>query len=182
MDLAEYGFAGVDLMDDESVDTALDLVGDRAKSNSASHRRVVLTDRRVIHLDGKNGRERAVVASLRDVDAVELTEEDEGSSAYVWAGLAFVAALFLYFVIDNIAGRISGTAAVVFLGVYLIADRLISSGRPVLVFQTGPAQLRCGIKNGRPVDDLYPFINRLFELKSAAKWNGASRVGRFAPR
>ena len=182
MDLAEYGFAGVDLMDGESIDTALDQAGDGAKGNATTRRVVLLTDRRVIHLAGKKRRERAVFASLRDVDAVEIAEEDEGAGAYIWAGLAFVAALFLYFVIDNLAGRISGTAAVVFLGLYLIADRLISPGRPVLVFQTGPAQLRCGLKNGRPVDDLYPFINRLFELKSAAISNGASRVSRFAPR
>ena len=168
-------------MDGERVDSALDLMGGRGSSNNSVRRLLLLTDRRVIHLDGKTQNHTAVFASLEDVDAVEIVQEDEGSGALVWAGLAFIAALFLYFVIDNVAGRISGTAAVVLLGVYLIGDRLVSSGPSVMVLRAGPAELRCGLRNGRTLDDAYPFINRVFELKSEAT-SPAARISRFAPR
>ena len=181
LDLAEYGFADVDLMDGERVDTVLDLMGGDGSRNDSKRRLLLLTDRRVIHLDGKTRNPRAVFALLEDVDAVETGAEDEGPGAFVWAGLAFVAALFLYFVIDNVAGRISGTVAVALLGVYLIGDRMVSSGAPVLVFRAGPAELRCGLRNGRALDDAYPFINRVFELKSDAA-SPAARINRFAPR
>ncbi len=181
MDLAEYGFADVDLMDGEHVDTALDLAGGGGFRNNSVRRLLLLTDRRVIHLDGKTQNHRAVFASLENVDAVEIAEEVEGSGAFVWAGLAFVAALFLYFVIDNVAGRISGTVAVVLMGAYLIGDRLVSSSPLIMVFRAGPAELRCGLNNDRALDDAYPFINRMFELKSDAG-SPAARTSRFAPR
>ena len=170
-------------MDGERMDSELDLAGDGARDRANAEHVVLLTDRRVIYLDGKHRPRRAVFASIEDVDAVEIAEEDEGLGAFVWAALAFVAALFLYFVIDNFAGKISGTVAVALLGVYLIVDRLISPGRRVMVFKTGPADLRCPLKKGdRPADDIYPFINRLFELKAASGSDGLERARRFAPR
>ncbi len=182
MDLAEYGFVTVDLLDGERVDTTLHLIGDQNPIRDSKRRLLLLTDRRLIHLDSDTRDHGAVFTSLQDVDAIEIGRERAGAGAFAWAALAFIASLFLYFVLDEQGvWQIVGVAGAALLGVYLIGDRLLSSGATFMVLKMGPSELRCALNDNRRLDGAHSFIRRVFELKSETAAS-AARVNRFAPR
>lgn len=182
MDLAEYGFGAVDLLDGESVDTTLHLIGDPDTGRDSKRRLLLLTDRRLIHLDGGTQDYGAVFTSLQDVDAIEIGREPASAGAFAWAAFAFIAALFLYFVLDEQGvWQIVGTVGAALLGAYLIGDRLISSGETFMVLKMGPAELRCALNGNPGLEGAHSFIRRFFELKSETESVDA-RVNRFAPR
>ena len=176
MNLDQFGHADISLMDGERIDSSLDLSpGDNAGV-------VLLTDQRVIHVRGNGKRRNAVFASIQDVDAVEVTFEQEGYGALVWAALGLFVAVLLYLGIDNSAYRIVAPAVVAAMSVYLIVDRLTTPGRPLVIFKAGASQVRCDLEGDPTASEIYPFINRLYELKAANSSNGIHQSNRFAPR
>lgn len=174
MDLTQFGLTEVSLMDGERVDIALDLAG----SNEA----LLLTPRRVMHLHGNGRNRRSEFALVENIDIVETGFEREGNGVYVWAATAFVVATLLFFVIENATGRIAGPAMIAFLGLYLIADRLIAPGCPVITLKAGGSQLRCELSNREDSAVVSRFVNRLFEIKTGGHTGIRDEGRRFAPR
>ncbi len=182
MGLEEYGFRDVNLMEGERLDSALNLTSDGRFDLDDGPEVMLLTDKRVIHLHGKSKRRQAIFASIQDIDGVEITVQKEGFSAFVWTALAFVVAAMLYVAIDNTAVRIFAAVAVASMGAYLLVDRLMTPGRPLVAFKAGSSQLLCELKSDKATTDIYPFINRLFFLKDENGAGDAYRARRFAPR
>ena len=174
-------FGDLTLMSDERVDSAFDLERGLAADGQDASEVILLTNKRVIHLNGHGERRRAVLVSLRNVDAVEITTEREGFGAFVWAGLAFVAAALVWVVWDSSLAPI-GALVVAAMGVYLIVDRTLSPGNAYAVFSTGSSQLRFGIGSSLPSKDIYDFVNRLFQLQSEDASQRAPGAIRFPPR
>ncbi len=178
--LNEFGYGDIALMTGERIDSALRLSAkDSEGENGAGV--MLLTDRRIIHLQGNGKRRKATFASINDVDAIEISSEQQSRSAYVWAGLAFLVAILLFVVISNSTGRIAAAVVVGLMGVYLIADQLLSPGRQYITFRAGSSQLRCDLGGDVPSSEIYGFINRVFQLKGFGGSDGYSRPGRFAP-
>ena len=138
-----------------------------ASEDDVSGTFLLLTDKRVIYVSGEGKRRRAMYASLRDVQAVEIGYHARGSSAYVWAGLAFLAAFFLFFVIENTLGRIVGPVVVAGMGVYLIVDNLLTPNRQFVVFRAAGGQLLVDLDGDGVTEAVNDFIARLFHLKEA---------------
>ena len=182
METDQQTLAQLGLADGEQIDSALNLTnGDSDDLEGADL--ILLTDRRIIHLNGNGKKRRAVFASIEDLDAVELFFESEGNGAYIWAGLAVIVAVLLFFVIDNATYRVIAAGVVALLGVYLVVDQLLAPGKPWITFMAGAAQFRCEIKSNGSDEEVYPFINRIFELKQQNRQsNSTSRASRFAPR
>ena len=182
MELDRFGFAGISLNDGERIESMLPMADDGGGRSSEAPEIMVLTDKRVIHLQGSGSHRQALFASLDDIESVEVTFEREGFGAYIWAALAFFVAILLYVVIANTAGRIIAAGIVTLMGVYLIADHATSPGRPFVVFKAGSAHVRRDLKGADASANIYPFINRLFQLKAENAADGFSRASRFAPR
>ncbi len=181
MSVGEFGLQEVSLLKGERLDSTLDLDGS-GNGSSGSGELVVLTDRRVIH--ARNGRRRkAVFAAIQDIDAIEISQEQQGASAFIWAGLAFIVAIMLYMVIDAALTRIGAAAVVAVMGIYLLADQLLLPGKPLVVFRAGAFQMEVALRSEEVPDDVYAFVNRVFQLKDDASANGPSaRADRFSPR
>lgn len=179
MGLEEYGFKDVSLMEGEHVDSALRLGDGRGAADTEV---MLLTDRRVIHLQGNGRHQKAVFASIQEIEAVEITQEREGKGTFIWAALAFVVAVFLYFIIDHPIVRVIAAVVLALMGVYLIADQLMFPGSPLVIFKTGSSQLRCPLRGNHASDEVYPLINRLFQLKEENSSDPFARADRFAPR
>ncbi len=143
---------------------------------------VLLTDRRVIH--ARNGRRRkAVFASIQDIDAIEITQEQHGAGTFLWAGLAFFVAIILYLMIDAALTRTLAAAVVAVMGIYLLVDQLLLPGKPLVIFRAGGVRLEIALKSDDVPANVYAFVNRVFELKDDSGPNGVfARAQRFAPR
>ena len=175
------GLAGVKLIDGERVALALNVADDDDGSFAAPYA-MLLTDQRMIHVQG-NGRHRTVkFVSIQDIDSAEVTYEPGGRSAFVWAGLAFVAALFIFLAIGHDVGRIAGAILVALMGIYLLVDRATSSGRPLVVFRAGSSEIRSELIDEDASSNIYDFINRLYELKADNGPDGVYQRRPFAPR
>ena len=180
-DLDSRGPQGLDLLDGESVERVVRL--DDTSERDASGTVLLLTDKRVIYQSGEGKRRRAMYASVSDVQAVEIGYHARGSGAYVWAGLAFLAAFFLFFVIEQTLGRIAGPVIVAGLGVYLIVDNLLTPNKQFVVFRCAGSQLLVDLDGDGVTAAVDEFIARLFQLKEGRPqppefgW-----VDRFAPR
>ncbi len=180
-ELEGYGAQGMDLLDGEGVERVIPLDG--AADRDASPSLLLLTDKRVIYVSGHGKRRRAMYASVRDVQAVEIGYHVRGNSAYVWAGLALLAAFFLFFVIENTLGRIAGPVVVAGLGVYLIVDNLLSPTKQYVVFRAAGCQLLVDLDGDGTTDAVDEFICRLFQLKEGPPRSPQyGWVDRFAPR
>ena len=145
-------------MDGEQVDSTL-------SPSDRDSEVVLLTNKRVIHLNGNSRDRLATFASLEDIDAVEIKAEPRGSSGLIWAALAFLVAIALYAAIDHPLGRIVAPIAVAVMGLYLVIDHVTARGRPLVVFSAGSSQVRCGLTTEQAADDIHGFVNRLFQLK-----------------
>ena len=181
MVLEELGLEEISLLDGERLDSTLNLDGDAGGSSSGDEM-VLLTDRRVIH--ARNGRRRkAVFASVQDIDAIEISQEQQGVGAFLWAGLAFLVAIILYLMIDAVLTRTLAAAVVAVMGVYLLVDQLLLPGKPLVIFRAGGVQLEITLRSGEVPADVYAFVNRVFELKDDGGPNGVfARGQRFSPR
>lgn len=166
---------GIPLIDGERVDSTLNLGTDPENSNGQEV--IVLTDRRVIRFEGGGKYPRYAIASLDEIDVVELAVERRGFAAYIWAGLAFVIAAVLYGMIDNTLGAITVSLLVALMGVYLIVDHLLTPGTPTVTFKTPSSEIRCVLAGDEPDPEVHVFINRLFQLQGRRQGQG-----RFAPR
>ncbi len=180
-ELENHRSHGLDLLDGEGVEQVIRL--DDASDEDTSGTLLALTDKRVIYLSGQGKRRRAMYASVQDVQAVEIGYHARGSGAYVWAGLAFLAAFFLFFVIENTLGRIAGPVVVAGLGVYLVVDNLLTPNKQFVVFRAAGGQLLVDLDGDGVTDAVNEFIARLFQLKEGPpRESPFGWVDRFAPR
>ena len=177
MKIEQFGFNDVRLIEGEHIDTALNLSKEGISKPKDNPEAILLTNRRIIHLDGSGKKIKGVFASIRDIDGVELTMEKEGNTAFFWAGLAFVSSILLLFAIDHSVGRISAAMIVALIGIYLIIDQRTALGKRVLIFKAGSSQIRCTLQSNIVSSGIYTFINRLYQLKDES-----ANYRRFAPR
>ena len=167
-------------MSGENVDSTLRL-SEGEDSSSDPNGVMLLTDKRIIYIQGNGKRRKATFASISDIDSVEISVEQQGRSSYVWAAMAFIVAVLLFITIPNSTGRIIASVVVGAMGVYLVVDQLFSPGKQFITFGAGSSQLRCDLGSDLKPSDVYGFINRVFQLKGHSSSNGYSRAGRFAP-
>lgn len=180
MELTEFGFTGVNLMDGERVAFAIDSANHGGNRSSNHPEALLLTDSRVIHLRGKERQRRAVMAAVSDVEAVEITAHRRGYGAYLWAALALALSVMLFGTIENTGVKVASSVIVLLMGVYLIANHLTEPGRPAVVFRAGGSEIRWEFEDGERTD-VDAFVNRLYLIKASA----GNRLGvpsRFAPR
>ena len=175
MELDQFGFGEVRLIEGERIDSALDLSGGGDGSTNAPSL-LLLTDTRVMHLQGIGKRHRAIFASVQDVNAVEIIAQSEGRGAYLWTALAFLLAFLLFLALDNPVFRYAGTAMAVLTGLYLTVDRLTDPGGSLVIFKAGASELRCDLDSEYAPAEVHTFINRLFQLKAGECPEGNSRI------
>ena len=181
MEIARHGFDDVHLMEGERIDSSITLAIGGAQDDE-SPEVLLLTDSRVIHLNGTGKRRTAVFASVDDISTVEISSERGGMGVYVWSALAFIVALLLWRVIDNPIGSVASAIIVALMGVYLIADHLMSAGTSVATFRTTSSEFKVQLRGeGGSYENVYLFINRLFRMKGNGG-KGAPDPGKFAPR
>ena len=137
----QLGIQDFDLLDGESVRAHLGLSEVGVNGAASQPDAMLLTETRVIHIQGNGRRRRAVFASVRDIDSAEIGHQHEGYGAFLWAALSFVIAALLYFVIDNQMGSIAASAIVAAMGIYLVVDRVLSRGRSLLIFSAGGSEV-----------------------------------------
>ncbi len=174
-DSAEAHLDGIGLIEGERIESTLDLAGDEDRNHSDV---MLLTDSRVILINSRRRRSKTIFASIHDIDVVEVVFEQQGYGPYVWAGIAFIVAIALYGIIDNTIGSLVAAGVVALMGVYLIADHLLTPGRPTVAFKTTSSHLQFDLESDEVPEEVYAFINRLFQLR-----NGVGPRGRrFIPR
>lgn len=175
--LERFGLDNVSLLEGETVDRALNLGEDGDTDGSF----LLLTNRRIIHIFGPQKARSATFASVRDVDVVEVTHLTEGNGAYYWAAAAFVVAFFLWRMIDHALGSLGAAAVVALMGVYLIADKLLSPGKSVIVFRVGSREFNAYPAGDDAIASAFEFANHVFEAKESTQTEGSTDRP-FAPR
>ena len=178
LDLDSLGIDDFALMDGERMDSVL---GD-GQRDTGDDGAVLLTDRRVIRVSGNRKQRQTSFASIHDVAGVELSFEQEGHGSLVWAAIGFAVAILLYFAIDHALGRLAAPAAVAAMAVYLIIDRMTTSGRRTLFFKTGSSEVQCKLPDGLESAEIQSFINRMYELRESSRRGVPYRASNFAPR
>ena len=180
--LAHQDANGVPLMEGEEVHASLG-VDESRDSRRGGKDIVLLTDKRVIHINRSGAKYRTSFAAIENITAVEITRQPvEGYGAFVWAALAFFVSMMLWGVIDNRTLSIAASVIVALMGVYLIIDRLTAHGEHVLVFRAGSAEIRTELQGDERQTDADALITRLFELKEQRADPKYTRSKSFAPR
>ena len=181
MELTEFGFGDVTLMDGERVAFAINMADSAGQPSSKRPEALLLTDSRIIHLSGNEKQRRAVMAAVNDVESVEITAYSEGYSAYLWAALAVVLSIVLFSTIDNTGVKLASSAIVLLMGVYLVISQLTEPGQPIVIFRAGGSEIRWEFDTGENSDDVNAFINRLYQIKELSVNRSGAPVN-FAPR
>ncbi len=181
MELEKAAPAEFALMDGERIDSKLGLRDGLAEPGDGSY--MMLTDRRLIHLNGDGRRGGVSFVALQDVTAIDVLSERESNRAgYLWGAVALVVAVLLWRTWDQpVWSAISGLA-VAAMGVYLVVDRRLSPPGVQAIFQAGSAVLRFKSRRADAAADIYRFVNRLFQLKDEGAERGPRRPRTFAPR
>ncbi|MDA0769814.1 MAG: hypothetical protein O2821_06275 [Chloroflexi bacterium] len=178
--LSQFGFADLSLLDGERVEMSLDLT--EGSPESLDHDVLLLTDRRLMHLNGGPKNRKASMASVQDILITEMMTENEGISAFIWAGLAFFVGLMLWRVVDHPMGSAAAGIVLALMGIYLIYDRLTSPGKNMLVFKAGVGDMKVEVRNEGATSELNGLILRLFELKDENGLNRYRNPSNFALR
>ena len=168
MQLTEYGFSGMTLMNGEHVESAINLAKPSGRLKPKNAETVVLTDKRVIHLKGVGKGYRMVIAGIHDVDSVEVTAVRHGYSVYAWAALAFCLGMILFVTIDSTIIRFLSSSLVVLMGMYLFVNEITEPKKPAVVFRAGSTEIKCEFGADKHRDDLSELVNRLYQIKSTA--------------
>ena len=179
---AQGALSAVTLMANEQVQQSLG-VDDTDRSNDSNTNIVLLTDRRVIHIEGAGQNRRTSYAAIDDISAVQITRQSAGGyGAFVWAALAFFVSFALWRIIENQTLSYAAAAIVALLGIYLIVDRLLARSEHALVFKAGSAEIQCALKRDAGNAEAETLITRLFELKDERSKPHYARAKSFSPR
>ncbi len=179
MNTADLDFDGLQLIDGERVTVALQSKGGNGRLSTGHHEALLLTDSRIIHLSDGNDRRESIVASVHEVDAVEISAAGQGYSAFLWAALAFALSAILFMMIDQTVWKYAAAIVVFGMGVYLIVNRLTEPSKPSAVFKVGASEIRWSFDPQAEADAVHGFINDLYTLKAGPS---SDTGGTFAPR
>ena len=182
MEIEHLEASDVILIEGERIQAALNWNGDTGNRAKDDADVLLLTDQRVVLVNRDGRRRNAVFVAIEDVDSVEVSSESGGYGGYVWGGLAFFVAVMLWRMWEHPIGSVLGPVAVALIGLYLIADQLLSPKRQRATFRAGSSLIQCSIDDGAPTTDAYVFVNRLFQLKAAVGRHRTGGGGSFAPR
>ena len=153
------------LMDGENLETVLDLRGGISESPGPGEDVLILTNARLALVrQGGRGR-KSSFASVHDVESVDVAEVRRGHSGYLWAGLALVISILLWFAVDNVVGAAASAVAVGAMGAFLLYDKLSEPNATRITFSARGSNLVCEVRNEEAVRDVQIFVKRLFELK-----------------
>ena len=170
------------LMADEEVQQSIG-VDDVNGSRDGKKNTLLLTDRRVIHIIGAGSDRKTSYAAIDDISAVEITRQSvRGYGAFIWAAVAFFVSAMLWRVIENQTLSIAATSIVALMGIYLIVDRLLTTGEHALVFKAGGAEIEYALKRDAAHSEAEALVTRLFELKEQRADPKYTRSKTFSPR
>ena len=170
------GTEEISLSDGESVDSAVDLKGEKGGATDRNPAVVVLTNKRIIYVQGSGERRDTTFVCLEKIDSVEISRERKGYGAYVWGVVAFLVAAGIYSVWDQPIGRIAGALAIAAMGVFLIVNHLITPNGVKATFRAGSSVLQCALTDSRALQEMYVLVNGLFSLKGRAEPEPPRRV------
>jgi hypothetical protein len=176
LDLEKMGTEEIGLSEGESVDSAVDLKSGKGRAADRSPNVVLLTNKRIIHVQGSGDRRETTVVCLESIDSVEISRERRGYGAYVWGVVAFLVAIGIYSVWDQPIGRIAGALAVAAMGVYLVVEHLVTPNRVKATFRAGSSVVQCALTDSRALQEMYVLVNSLFSLKDRAEPETPRRV------
>ena len=176
MSLADYGCPDIELLDGETVGRAIRGPTQRSRTSGRPEGSLLLTSRRLIHIAGSGHGAQVTMATIGDVDAVEITSISEGYSAFVWAGLSVVLAVVLYGSIDNALAKVIVPLLVLAMGGFLVVNRLFFTGGPAVVFRTGGSTITWRFETEEESLTVRDFIDELYRVKVD------DGVRKFAPR
>ena len=167
------------LLEGEQIAAALETRGGSGPLSPGRHEALILTDSRIIHSSTGGRRQGSVIAAVRDIDSVEVTSVRPGIGAYLWAALAVVLSLVLFWRIEHDTWGIVAPFVVLAMGVYLVVNQVLDSGEPTAVFRTGGSEIRWLYDAKKDSDAVYDFINQLYQVKANSV---RKRNGTFSPR
>ena len=173
--LSRFGFDDLSLMYGERVEMSLDLAEDTL--DSAGTDVLLLTDRRLMHLNGSRKNRMASMASVQDILMTVISTEKEGIGAFIWAGLSFFVGIMLWQVVNHPLGSAAAGIVLAMMGIYPIYDRLTAPGRNILVFKASGGEMKVQVRNEEALSQVDNFIHRIYELKeerSPAQYRKAS--------
>ena len=164
LNLEEFGFGELDALDGERVVAEID-VGQRDNSPARRKEALLLTNKRILHLSGRDRARRASILSVRELDSVAITLISPGVGAFVWAALAVVLGVFTYTYIENDMAQTVATVAILGMGAYLVIDRLMDRGQTYAVFKSGGSQIMWAFNPKDESERVYAFINSVYRVK-----------------
>jgi hypothetical protein len=167
--LSQFGFEDLSLLDGEHVEMSLDLTDGSLEATDQEV--LVLTDRRLLHLGGSRRNRMVSMAAVPDIGMMQMTNEKEGAGPFIWAALAFFVGIMLWQVVDHAVGGPAAGIVLLLMGLYIIYDRLTSPGKNILVFKSGVGEIRVEVRNEDVWSEIDSLAHKLFRLKD----EGASR-------
>jgi hypothetical protein len=183
VEIKETAARSLTLLDEERIDTALDLRDGLRGGEADGTGDLFLTDRRLVHLAADGQRRRASFVSIQDITAIDInSERGYGLAAFLWGALALFVAVTVWRVWEHPVGSALAGLAVAGMGIYLVVDRLMSPPRVRAIFRTGNTELRFDIDSPIAARDIHDFVNRLFQLKDEAASRTARVPRNFSPR
>ena len=169
------GTEEIGLSDGESVDSAVDLKSGKGRADRSPDV-VLLTNKRVIRVQGSGERRETTFVCLEKIDSVELSRDRKGHAAYVWGVVAFAVAIGIYTVWDHQVGSIAGSLAIAAMGVFLIVEHLMTPNSVKATFRAGSSALECAMTDPRVLQEMHVLVGSLFQLKDATEPEPPRRV------
>ena len=179
MEQVEHAYDGPELMAGERIGRSISSTSMNGRTSNRHESSLVLTNTRIILVSGSGDGAKVVMASLDDVDAVEITSINEGYGAFIWAGLSVILSIVLYGIIGNEAAKIIVPVLVLAMGGYLVVNRLFLTGGPAAIFRTGASEITWSFRSDNESQQVREFIIDLYRLKTD---QDASASRTFAPR
>lgn len=183
----------IELLNDETVDLALNIDVSKPNGKTKDIDAIFMTNLRIIKLGSSKGEKTVVFSSLDDIDSVSVVQDDIGIRGYVWGLLSFAASIISWHMWDHPIGSPAGSLALLLMGIYLIVDHKLSIRRLKILFKTSSSTIEYLADPTATTQHIYDFVNRLFNLKEINKTKliGSGLKGRnmrpanhrvFAPR
>ena len=138
---------------------------------------LLLTDRRVMGLVREGGRERYTLASLEDVETVEITTHSRDSGDLAIGGLLVVAGLvagsLVYSFGAHILIALVVAATLVGLGLLSLSKYFVPDESAAVAFRTAASDVRLPLHSERAVQDASALASYFFQLKAGQRPTGS---------
>ena len=165
--IEDLEIADLELINNEHVESYLDLLDNGSQTDSIKTNLVILTNQRIIHTNQPTMDRRFNSMLIKEIDSIDVVSDRNIILGISWGVLSFIVAILLLQAWNNVIAAAITSTAMVLIGTYMIIDRIFLANTYKMTIKSNTEKFEINLTSIETYEKMRSLVNRLFELKDS---------------